>query len=360
MRSIRPNSELDGGKISEEKSSSSIVNQGVASTSLERTLQVCLDMLRLDHKDIRQKCLEIIQKVPFQVINRYGDWIIALKSVAELCAVGTINFSESQICDFLTVAAKGTETKEMHGEIVENMIFYIYKDIMENYKTLKINLKRTYPQIIVDVLSIIHIGVDTQGKIISVYNLNNYYQMRKTNSNGDYLKSEGLFSNQPSFLPTSLSSDRHDNNSPHDKEMIINKNTDLDNRELVESLQSITGRSTHDLELLVQKLQSSDKKKISDLCINFKKLQKYSNLLGTKSFGDEVQKELGRNLTDRQLLQAAVSIKKVKTYIENILDDRFSLHSSHGINHVKHNLEYGYQIMGLIKHNKRNVTHKGL
>ena len=360
MTSIRPNSELDRGKSSEDKSSSSIVNQGVASTSPEGTLQVCLDMLRLDHKDIRQKCLEIIQKVPFHVINTYGTWIIALKSVAELCAVGTIIFSESQICDFLTVAAKGTGTKEMHREIVENMIFYIYKDIMENYKTLKIKLKRTYPQIIVDVLSIIHIGVDTQGKIISVYNLKNYYQMRKTYSNGDYLKSEGLFSKQSSFLPTSLSSDPHDNNSPHDKETIINKNTDLDNRELVEALQSITGRSTHDLELLVQKLQNSDKKKISDLCINFKKLQKYSNLLGTKSFGDEVQKELGRKLTERQLLQAAVSIKKVKTYIENILDDRFSLHSSHGINHVKHNLEYGYQIMGLIKHNKRNVTHKGL
>jgi hypothetical protein len=359
MTFVQANSELDRVKSSQDKAHSSNLNQGVASASVERTLQVCLDMLRLDRKDIRQKCLEIIQNVSSQDIDTYGNWIIVLKSVAESCADGTIIFSESQICDFLTVAAKGTETKEMHVEIVKNMIFYIYKDIIENYKTLKINLKRTYPQIIVDVLSIIHKGTDTHGKMISLYNLKNYYQMRKTNSNDDYLKSEGLSSNQ-SFLPTSLLSDRQDNNSPHDNEMIINKNTDLDDLGLVEALQSITGRSIHDLQLLVQKLQSSDKKKISDLCVNFNKLQKYSNLLGTKSFGDEVQKELGRKLTERQLLQAAVSIKKVKTYIENILDDKFSLHSSHGINHVKHNLEYGYQIMGLIKHNKRNVTHKTL
>jgi hypothetical protein len=359
MTFIRSNSEPDRGKSSENKASSSCVNQGIASGSVEHTLQVCLNMLRLDYKDIHQKCLEIIEKMPSKIIDTYGNWIIALKSVAEACAVSNIIFSESQICDFLTVSVRGVDNREMHEEIVENIIFYIYKDLMENYKTLNNNLKITYPQIIVDVLSIIHKGVDTRGKITSVYNLKNYYQMSKTKSNGDYLNSEALSSNQ-SFLPTSLSSDRLGKSGTHNNEMIIKENTDLDNRELVEGLHSITGRSTHDLQPLVRRLQSSDKKKISDLCINFKKLQKYSNLLGTKGFGDEVQKEVGRKLTERQLLQAAVSIKKVRTYIENILDDRFSLHSSHGINHVKHNLEYGYQIMGLIKHNKRNVINKAL
>jgi hypothetical protein len=43
-----------------------------------------------------------------------------------------------------------------------------------------------------------------------------------------------------------------------------------------------------------------------------------------------------------QLTRAANSIRRVQAYIENILDNKFTLDASHGINHIKHNLEYGY------------------
>jgi hypothetical protein len=45
-------------------------------------------------------------------------------------------------------------------------------------------------------------------------------------------------------------------------------------------------------------------------------------------------------------------------YIENVLDGKFEPHGSYGINHVKHNLEYGYQLTGLIQSKRRSSTHK--
>jgi hypothetical protein len=65
------------------------------------------------------------------------------------------------------------------------------------------------------------------------------------------------------------------------------------------------------------------------------------------------KKELGRMLTDYQLQHASNSIRKAKLYIENVLDGKFVLHGSHVINHVKHNLEYGYQLIGMMQTSRR-------
>ena len=52
------------------------------------------------------------------------------------------------------------------------------------------------------------------------------------------------------------------------------------------------------------------------------------------------------------------SLKRERTYTENILDNKFIPGASHGINHVKHNLEYGYQLMCLV--NIQEVEDKSL
>ncbi|MFL6358000.1 MAG: hypothetical protein ACJ72V_01500 [Nitrososphaeraceae archaeon] len=54
-----------------------------------------------------------------------------------------------------------------------------------------------------------------------------------------------------------------------------------------------------------------------------------------------------------QLTRAANSIRRVQAYIENILDNKFTLDASHGINHIKHNLEYGYQLVNLLERTRR-------
>ena len=115
----------------------------------------------------------------------------------------------------------------------------------------------------------------------------------------------------------------------------------------------ITGRTRKDLERSLASLQAADIKKITNLSVNYKRLQKYGKLSSPTEFKKEVEKELGRKLTDNQLQHAINSIKKAKTYIENVLDGKFVPHGTHGINHVKHNLEYGYQLMGLLEPRKR-------
>jgi len=123
--------------------------------------------------------------------------------------------------------------------------------------------------------------------------------------------------------------------------------------ELVENLMRITNRSRKDLERSLASLQTADVKKITDLSLNYKRLQRYGKLSNSKAFKKEVEKELGRRLTDNQLQHAINSIRKAKDYIENVLDGKFVPHGTHGINHVKHNLEYGYQLMGLMEPRKR-------
>jgi hypothetical protein len=124
---------------------------------------------------------------------------------------------------------------------------------------------------------------------------------------------------------------------------------------LIQTLIQITDRSEEELELLLTKLTESDIRKISNLCTNYTRIEKYCRLILTnpKDFRSEVEKELGKKLTDNQVQIAAISIRKVAKYIENILDGKFVPHDSHGINHIKHNLEYGYQVMGLIESKRK-------
>ena len=65
---------------------------------------------------------------------------------------------------------------------------------------------------------------------------------------------------------------------------------------LIQTLIQITGRSEEELELLLTKLTESDVRKISNLCTNYTRIEKYCRLILTspKDFRSEVEKELGK------------------------------------------------------------------
>jgi hypothetical protein len=134
----------------------------------------------------------------------------------------------------------------------------------------------------------------------------------------------------------------------------------LSNDELIERLVHITNRDIISLQKSIESLPYSDLKKISELCGNYRKLQRYSKLIITttkEQLKNELQREIGRELRSHELIRAADSIRRAKVYIENILDNKFIPDSSHGINHIKHNLEYGYSLMNLIELPRRRVRH---
>jgi hypothetical protein len=62
---------------------------------------------------------------------------------------------------------------------MSNVIFKMYSDIMENYQNFSGSLKSNYPRIIVDVISILHKGVDTNGSRVNSINVEKHYQGRR-------------------------------------------------------------------------------------------------------------------------------------------------------------------------------------
>ncbi len=89
-------------------------------------------------------------------------------------------------------------------------------------------------------------------------------------------------------------------------------------------------------------------KKLHDLCNNYDKIIGYGKLDNPKDFKSAVELDLKRPLSDKQARHSQTCVKKVQYYIESMLDRKFEPHLTHGINHVKHNFEYGYSLAGLI------------
>ena len=68
----------------------------------------------------------------------------------------------------------------------------------------------------------------------------------------------------------------------------------MSKKDLVNSLSVITGRKKNELNELLSKIPEQDFKKITDLCINYSKLQKYSKLIGTEEFSHQIEKRIGK------------------------------------------------------------------
>jgi hypothetical protein len=240
---------------------------------------------------------------------------------------------------------------------------------MENYENFNDNLKSSYPRIIVDVISILHKGIDTRGSKVSPVSIDKYYQTRKQQREEETIMAEQEETPSPpapanaaartttAVTAIAAAGAIHKNKAP--RHLLLLPPLSLDaKKDLVESLSQITNRRRKELEQLLVTLPNSDLKKLRELCHNYNRLQKYSKLLtkgSEQEFKKELEKELGRKLESYQLRRAANSVKRVRVYIEDILDNKFIPDVSHGINHVKHNLEYGYQLMNLIDRRRQKL-----
>jgi hypothetical protein len=306
-----------------------------AESSTGNVLTSALDMLKIEDAETRKKAVEFLGSVSVATVNAYGRWITSTKAVADACTVMGHVFSQSELCDFLAVAAKGMDSKRAGTKAVNDATFHIYMDVMENYQKADAKLRLHYPRIIVDIISILDRGVDTRGEAVGVYGIARYYQERKASAPQE--------DPSASYVAKPMANLR-----PSASQIAATFSDDL-----VDNLSHVTGRSKKELEQSLSSLPAADIKKVTDLSANYKRLQKYSKLSKPDELKKEVEKDLGRKLSDNQLQHAVNSIRKTKIYIENVLDGKFVPHGTHGINHVKHNLEYGYQLMGLIEPRRR-------
>jgi hypothetical protein len=319
-------------------------NHHILGTALESDLGYCLDALRIKIEDdeATTKIRELYaQNIAF--LDIYHKRLVALKIIADYVTLASNFLSQSQLYDFLMLSSAAVSAEEMRGHErpvgTDDMIFKIYRDLMENYETANDVLKLNYPRIIVDAFAVLSNGSDMDGKEVSVYRAYDYYLLRK---------SEPVSNDIAEVYSSKIISDEDKYGADHD---ISRSNNDL-----IQSLVRITGRNSKQIETLLTRLNRSDIERIRNLCVNYPKIDKYCRLVtyDRKHFVEEIEREQsGKKLTKAQQQIAVISIKKVQEYIENVLDRKFVPHSSHYINHTKHNLEYGYQVMGLIDSGKR-------
>ena len=283
-------------------------------------------LINLDNMDMKRNIVEISRNTTHQ--NPSEKWFYALKIISIYAVKNKEFFSQSQLYDLLTIMSRITD--ERKKDVVNTITFSIYRDIMENYNKINENLKLIFPVIIVNLMYIIKYGQDIEGNSVNLFAINNYYQNSKLNVENELKK----------ILSFEIES---------------NSIQDIQESEIFEILEKLTKRNEKEIQNAFQSLIEPDKQKIKNICRNYHKLLEYSQLMSTHRFSELIEKEAGKKLSESQIQHAANSIKKTKTYLESILDGSFVPKGKHGINHVKHNLEYGFQLMGIIQSKRRKI-----
>ena len=295
--------------------------------SIKEIIDNIFDLINLDNSEMKKNVKEISRNTLHK--NPSEKWLYALKIIAIYSVKNKEFFSQSQLFDLLTIMSRIID--ERKKDVVNTITFNIYKDIMENYNKLNENLKLIFPVIIVNLMYIIKYGEDIVGNSVNLFAINGYYQNSKLNFENELKK----------ILSFKIES---------------NSIQDIQESEIFEILEKLTKRNEKEIQNAFRSLIEPDKQKIENICRNYHKLQEYSQLMCTQGFGELIEKEAGRKLSGSQLQHAANSIKKTKTYLESILDGSFVPKGKHGINHIKHNLEYGYQLMGIIQSKRRKIV----
>ena len=283
-------------------------------------------LINLDNMEMKRNIVEISRNTTHQ--NPSEKWFYALKIISIYSVKNKEFFSQSQLYDLLTIMSRIMD--ERKKDVVNTITFSIYRDITENYNKINENLKLIFPVIIVNLMYIIKYGQDIEGNSVNLFAINSYYQNSKLNVENELKK----------ILSFEIES---------------NSIQDIRESEIFEILEKLTKRNEKEIQNSFQSLIEPDKQKIENICRNYHKLQEYSQLMFTHGFSELIEKEAGRKLSESQIQHAANSIKKTKTYLESILDGSFVPKGKHGINHVKHNLEYGFQLMGIIQSKRRKI-----
>ncbi len=330
-----------------------------SSLTLRKLIHKYLDVLhiKLDHK-IGVLSIQSSDRIVSQTTDNLE--FVAMKIIGDASVKTRHIFTISEINDFLTILANSinayNDYEDYDDAYIGNIIFVIYKDLTENYSTFDDSLKLIYPRIILDVVSILINKVDTKGRKIGVYGALNYYEEKKH----EYKKykhhdqeSLGIARSNTKINSKAIKIDSLDHQlKDKDRKILFSDNNN--NNMILDSLTEITGRDRKNLNSSLNSLSDIDLKRLKDLCNNYDRLRKYCKLaINEKEFRKEAEKDTGKKLGGNQIYHAISSVKKVKIYVENVLDHKFEPDESHGINHIKHNLEYGYLLIGLIESSRK-------
>jgi hypothetical protein len=308
--------------------------------------------------------------VDFKISNPY---IIVLKTIAYHFQSNRILMTTNKIYDFFIttynflssfIGKMEDNRSNSKSSMADNIIFEICNDILSNYALYDDLVKIQMPNLIVDIITILFFKVDPYGKKVSMFQTKLYYLSKKE----EIIKKKYSYPSEISNYGLPLVHQIGSKNRNAQEELVPSKeiknflfdsNSDIIfnykqfiDDEMIFRLAQITKRDVSSIKRSLSALTKKDIKKLSDLCNNYNKIIKYSKFDNIKDFKLEIENELQRPLSEKQIRHSHKSIKKIQFYIENILDSKFEPHLTHGINHVKHNFEYGYRLVGLLGNSK--------
>ncbi len=311
-----------------------------------------------------------------------SPFVVVLKTIAYSLQSSCTVMAKNEVYDFFITSYKflathvdktksNQESPKSNSMMVDNVIFEICNDVLNNYDKYEDAIKIQIPNLIVDIVTILFLKVDPYGKKVSIFQIKPYYVSKKK----CLLNKEYFYPSKISFAEDteSLVEDKKPKSHNNYKEksvkpgeaMEINSNPGavLDNKnsmrsDMVFKINQITKRDSESIERSLSSLPEKEIRKLYDICNNYNKIVKYNNFDNLKDFKSELENELKRPLSEKQIRHSQISIKKVHFYMENILDGKFEPHLTHGINHVKHNFEYGYRLAGLLRNTKPGIGKK--
>lgn len=315
----------------------------------------------------------------FPEIKVVNPYMILLKTITFVIQKNTFVLQKSDVYDFFIMSYKfliDHLIKKQANSIpftlstFDNVVFEICNDFLHTYDTFDKNMKIQFPSLLVDVLSIIFFKSDLDGKKVSLFQLKTYYESKKSSllehvysypsKELQFLPGKSIKNSRepiddldtvrmPSVMKTTYTDLKRDHSPSYTSELV---NTGSMTDEMVLRLAQIVKRDPDQVKKSLSVLPEKELQKLHDICNNYNKVLRYGKLIELKDFKTEIESELGRSLSDKQIRHSQISIKKIQFYIENILDGKFETHLTHGINHVKHNFEYGYRLVGLISNTK--------
>lgn len=151
----------------------------------QNIIDYCVDEFRIKNIQIKRNALKWVQNFYSHGFARsIGKWVLCLKAVTEACKQHHYIFSQSQMLYFLTLSTRDVNHEEIGSDLVGDTSLKIYTDILDNYPNLPDSVKLIYPAIIVDVVSILHTGMDTTGKETEIDSVIPYLQARKNRASG--------------------------------------------------------------------------------------------------------------------------------------------------------------------------------
>jgi hypothetical protein len=317
----------------------------------------------------------------FPDIKVIDPYMILLKTITIMIQNEKFVLKKNDVYDFFIMSYKFLVDHLIKKQVnsipftistYDNVVFEICDDLLRNYDNFPNNVKIQFPNLLVDIMSIIFFKTDLEGKKISLFQLKSYYDSKKTilvsqkysypsrdlnslSNTSSSEPSEQVLQDSDNIEDSSTSKtnyaatkggSRRFHTSNHEENKIYPIG------EIAYKIAQIIHRDPSQVKNSLSALPAKELQKLYDICNNYNKILRYGKLTELKDFKLEIESELGRSLSDKQIRHSQISIKKVQFYIENILDGKFEPHLTHGINHVKHNFEYGYRLVGLISNTK--------